>query len=116
MKTRREAMRLLVMLGAGASVFWGHLGAGLKLVYAEAKKLVLPKGTPMESLASKDPAGVDASNLETTPLGEFETMGTTTYEVSLDQWRLEVAGAVEHPLALKYGDLTGRSSVEPNAF
>ena len=39
MKTRREAVKLLLMLGAGVSAFWGYLGSGLKRAYAEARKL-----------------------------------------------------------------------------
>ncbi len=116
MKTRREAVKLLVMLGAGASAFWGLLGSGLKLVYAEAKKLVLPKGTPMDSLVTKDPADLDARNLETTPLDEFGTMGQSTFPVSLDHWRLEVTGAVEKPMAFKYAELAQRSMIERNVL
>jgi DMSO/TMAO reductase YedYZ molybdopterin-dependent catalytic subunit len=116
MKTRREAVKLLVMLGAGASAFWGHLGSGLKLVYAAAKKLVLPKGTRMDSLVTKDPADLDARNLETTPLNEFGTMGLTTYQVSLENWRLEIAGAVEKPMAFKYAELAERPAIERNVL
>jgi DMSO/TMAO reductase YedYZ molybdopterin-dependent catalytic subunit len=116
MKTRREAVKLLVMLGAGASAFWGLLGSGLKLVYAEAKKLVLPKGTRMDSLVTKDPAELDVTNLETTPLDEFGTMGQSTYPVSLDHWRLEVTGAVEKPMAFKYGELAQRLMIERNVL
>ena len=116
MKTRREAVKLLVMLGAGASAFWGLLGSGLKLVYAEAQKLVLPKGTRMDSLVTKDPAKLDARNLETTPLNEFGTMGQSTFPVSLDHWRLEVTGAVEKPMAFKYGELAQRLMIERNVL
>jgi sulfoxide reductase catalytic subunit YedY len=116
MKTRREAVKLLMMLGAGASALWGSLGAGLGLVYAEAKKWVLPKGTPMTALVSKNPAELDASNLEPTPLAEFETMGLTDHDVTLDAWRLEVTGAVERPLALSYGELLQRAAIERNVL
>jgi DMSO/TMAO reductase YedYZ molybdopterin-dependent catalytic subunit len=116
MKTRREAVKLLLMLGAGASAFWGHLGAGLKLVYAEAKRLVLPKGTRMDSLVTKDPADLDTRNLEATPLDEFQTMGMTTHHVSLDRWRLEVVGAVDRPMAFTYAELAERSTIERNVL
>jgi sulfoxide reductase catalytic subunit YedY len=43
-------------------------------------------------------------------------MGRTTHEVSLDQWRLEVAGAVAHPLVLKYGELVERPRIERNVL
>jgi DMSO/TMAO reductase YedYZ molybdopterin-dependent catalytic subunit len=116
MKTRREAMKLLLMLGAGVSAFWGYLGSGLKLAYAEARKLVLPKGTGMDSLITKDPADLDARNLETTPLSEFGTMGLSTYPVSLDHWRLEITGAVERPMAFTYAKLTEQPTIERNVL
>ena len=94
----------------------GLLGSGLKLVYAEAKKLVLPKGTRMDSLVTKDPAELDARNMETTPLDEFGTMGLSTHPVSLDRWRLEVTGAVENPMAFKYGELAQRLMIERNVL
>ena len=94
----------------------GLLGSGLKLVYAEAKKLVLPKGTRMDSLVTKDPAELDARNIETTPLDEFGTMGLSTHPVSLDRWRLEVTGAVENPMAFKYGELAQRLMIERNVL
>jgi sulfoxide reductase catalytic subunit YedY len=106
----------MVMLGAWASAFWEHLGSGLKLVYAGAQKLILPKGTRMDSLISKQPADLDTRNLETTPLNEFGTMGLTSHKVSLDHWRLEVAGAVENQMAFAYAELTKQPAIERNVL
>jgi len=46
-----------------------------KWVLAETGKLLLPKGTPRESLIDKNPAELDASALEVTPLENFGTHG-----------------------------------------
>jgi DMSO/TMAO reductase YedYZ molybdopterin-dependent catalytic subunit len=116
MKTRREVVKLLAMLGAGSSAFWGYFSSGLRLGYAEAKKLVLPKDTRMDSLITKDPADLDTTYLETTPLNEFGTMGLTTQPVPLDRWRLEVAGAVERPITLTYAELTESPAIERNVL
>ena len=112
MKTRRETIKLLMAFWAGASAFFGSTGAGLRLLYAKTRKLVLPKGTAMASLIGKDPADLDTRHLETTPLEEFDTMGLTNHTVELKDWRLEITGAVKRPASLEYPDLLKRPSME----
>jgi len=112
MQTRREMIKLLAAAAAGAGAFFSRLGKGLQLVLAETKRLVLPKGTSMETLTGKNPAALDAGNLETTPLEEFGIMGQTNYSIAVEQWRLAIDGAVDRPLSLTYADLTSRPSLE----
>jgi sulfoxide reductase catalytic subunit YedY len=94
MQTRREVIKLLAAAAAGTGAIFGRLGRGLQAALAETKRLVLPRGTPMETLTGKNPATLDAGSLETTPLEEFGTMGQTNFSVAVENWRLEIEGAV----------------------
>lgn len=116
MLTRREAMILLAAIFAGTGAIFGQLGTGLRLVWAETGKRILPKGTPMHILTGKNPAKLDTSYLEITPLNEFETMGTTKFSIAPHIWRLKVTGAVEHPSTYSYADLVARPAVERNVL
>jgi len=55
------------------------------VILAKTKKVILPRGTKRESLVNKNPADLDASNLEVTPLKDFGTMGLTDHGV-LGPW------------------------------
>jgi sulfoxide reductase catalytic subunit YedY len=112
MTTRREAVKLLTAGLAGAYAFFGSLNSGLRLLYAKTRKIVLPKGTEMASLIGKDPADLDTSHLEVTPMEEFDTMGLTNHTVDIENWRLGVTGKVERPVSLEYADLLKRPGVE----
>ena len=82
-----------------------------QVAWAQART-VLPKGTPRESLISKDPAHYDPRNLDITPIEQFGTMGTTDREVNMTSWRLDVGGKVKHPLSLSYSQLTALPTIE----
>ena len=112
MKTRREAIKLLALAAAGASAFFSRLFAGVQDAAASVKRRLLPKDTDLENLVDKNPADLDASRLEVTPLEEFGTMGRTNYSISRDHWRLEITGTVERPLNITYDQLVGREAVE----
>ncbi|MEN8779975.1 MAG: molybdopterin-dependent oxidoreductase [Desulfobacterales bacterium] len=116
MTTRREAIKLLAAIFAGTGAIFVQIGTGLRSVLAETGKRVLPKGTPMHILTGKNPANLDASLLEVTPLNEFETMGTTKFSIAPHIWRLEVTGAVERPSTFSYLDLIARPAVERNVL
>ena len=77
----------------------------IQRAYAEAKRIILPKGTKAGSLASKDPRDLDTRNLEITPINKFGTMGTTDYKVDLEKWRLLITGSVKQPLELTHADI-----------
>lgn len=116
MKSRREVIQLILVLWSGAAAVMTSVPAALRLAYAGAKKLILPKGTPMDTLINRNPADLDARNLEITPVTEFDTMGLTSHAVSTATWRLEVAGAVKHPLKLNYSDVLQREVIERDAL
>lgn len=110
MSTRRHFLRLALGSSAGATLL-GPLGSAAQRAWAAAKK-VLGKGTTRDSLIHEDPAALDTTQLEITPLEEFGTMGPTDEVVNLDTWRLEVSGQVKKPLQLTYAQLTALPSVE----
>jgi len=83
---------------------------------AEAKKIVLPKGTYRQSLIQKNPAELDTRNLDITPLQDFGTMGFSDHTVELSQWRLRVTGAVTHPLELTFEQVAALPSIERNVL
>lgn len=112
METRRQfvkwAMRGLVGLG----LLLGSPLSGVRWAWAKTKKVILPRGTKRESLVNRNPADLDASNLEVTPLKDFGTMGLTDQEVNLDTWRLEIGGHVGKPLSLGHSQLTDLPFIE----
>lgn len=112
MGTRREFIELAMRGLAGLGVLVNLSFSGVRRVWAKTKKVILPRGTKRESLANRNPADLDASNLEITPLKDFGTMGLTNHEVNLGTWRLEVTGHLEKPLRLDYSQLTGLPSFE----
>jgi len=87
-----------------------------KWVIAETGKIILPKGTARESLIDKNPAELDAGNLEVTPIENFGTMGLTDHAVSIEKWVLEVDGHVKKPLRLTYEEIKRLPSVERNVL
>lgn len=80
--------------------------------FARAERIILPKGTKRESLANKNPAHLDARNLEITPLKDFETMGLDDHEVDLNTWRLEIDGHVKRSTTLSYEDVLAMPAIE----
>jgi sulfoxide reductase catalytic subunit YedY len=109
---RRQFLRVLLGALALAGTGVGGLVTMAKRVFAETAKIILPKGTPRESLIDKNPAELDASNLEVTPLENFGTMGLSDHAVSLETWRLEVEGRVQRPLRLTYEEIKRLPTVE----
>ncbi len=112
MEKRRHFLKstfgFLTGLGIGLSPFF----QAIRVVYAKARKIILPKDTDRKRLRHMDPALLDTRNLEPTPLKDFETMGDTDYTVNLDTWRLEVAGRVGTPLSLTYSQIVNLSPFE----
>ena len=112
MKTRRDVIKWLLACCAGTGTLFGRLDRGFRSVYAGAKKIILPKGTPMHTLTGKNPANLDTRQLEITPLQAFETMGQSNYSISSDNWRLELTGAVERPAVFTFENLVRRPAIE----
>jgi sulfoxide reductase catalytic subunit YedY len=112
LEKRRQFLKILfgalALAGAGA----GGLASMAKKVFAETAKIILPRGTPRESLIDKNPAELDASNLEVTPVDNFGTMGLTDHVVRIENWGLEVDGLVKRPLRLTYEEVKKLPLVE----
>jgi DMSO/TMAO reductase YedYZ molybdopterin-dependent catalytic subunit len=107
MYTRRDFANLIVgALGASAL-----LGAVARRAWAASRK-VLTKATTRESLIHENPADLDATDLEITPLDKFDTMGPTDLVVDLATWRLEIAGLVRRPASFTYAELTALPTIE----
>jgi len=101
---------------AGLGFLFGPLLTAAKNVWAQTKRIILPKDTPMSSLVNRNPATLDARNLEVIPLEKFETMGLTDHEVDLDRWRLEITGRVQKPLQMTYSQLLTLPAIERNVL
>jgi len=108
----KSTFRLFTSMGIVLSPFF----QAVRMVYAKAQKIILPKDTDRNKLRHMDPAQLDTRNLAPTPLKDFETMGDTGYTVNLDTWRLEVAGRVGTPLSLTYSQIVDLSPFERNVL
>ena len=113
---RRNFIAKTIHFVAGIGVLCGPLLTVVKHAWAQTKRIILPKGTPMSSLVGKNPATLDTRNLEVIPLEKFETMGLTDHEVNLNQWRLEIKGRVKKPLRMTYSQLQALPAIERNVI
>jgi sulfoxide reductase catalytic subunit YedY len=116
MNKRRKFLKIGVGFLAGTVLMFGPLFSTVRWVFAKAQKTILPKGTKRESLIQRNPRSLDTRNLETTPLKDFGTMGTTDHKVNLDEWRLEVSGRVKRPISLTYPEILAIPSIEKNVL
>ena len=116
MEKRRHFLKSSFGLLTGLGIVFSPLLQAVRMVYAKAQKIILPKDTNRNKLRNMDPAQLDTRNLAPTPLKDFETMGDTGYTVNLDTWRLEVAGRVGTPLSLTYSQIIGLSPFERNVL
>jgi sulfoxide reductase catalytic subunit YedY len=76
----------------------------------------LPKGTDLNTLLRTEPSTLDTSELEITPLEDFQTMGLEDWEVDLNRWGLKVDGNLDEPLLLSYSQILDRPSLERDAL
>ncbi len=113
MKKRRDFLKMgagLISIGLGC--FLSPLFTAVRWTSAGAKKMILPKGTKLESLINKNPENLDTRNLEVTALEDFGIMGLSDYEQNMAEWRLEVVGRVNAPLTLTYQEVQTLPTVE----
>ena len=68
MKKRRQFIKLLLGLFAAIGLWFNPLARGVQVVFAKAKKMILPKGTRMNRVAHQNPADLDTRNLDLTPV------------------------------------------------
>ena len=116
MEKRRQFLKFLIGGAALVGTGLGSLFSTAKGVLAQTGKIILPKGTPRQSLIDKNPAELDAHNLEVTPLENFGTMGLTDHAVSIENWGLEVDGRVKRPVRLSYEEVLRLPAVERNVL
>ena len=116
MINRRTIIKYIFTFSTSLLVFFNQAGKGTHLIWAATKRRVLERGTPMSKLMHAHPARVDISNLETTPIDEFDVMGETTLAVDLEEWRLNIDGEVQTPVQLSYQELINRPTIERNVL
>jgi sulfoxide reductase catalytic subunit YedY len=113
---RRTFIRKTVHFTAALSLLAGPLVAVIQKAWAKVKKVILPKGTRLSSLINRNPALLDTRNLEVISVEDFKTMGTTDHHVNLEQWRLEITGAVQNPRQLTFAQLLELPPIERNVL
>ena len=116
MKKRRQFVKLMLGLFAAMGLLFNPLARGVLVAFAKVKKIILPKGTRMDSLTGKNPASLDTRNLDLTPVQEFETMGLDDHDVDLKKWQLEIDGHVHRSLRLTYNQIVQMPSIERNVL
>jgi DMSO/TMAO reductase YedYZ molybdopterin-dependent catalytic subunit len=112
MNRRRRFLKMSLEFIAGMGLLFSPLLSWIRLVHAKIQKIILPKDTPREDLAYKNPSELDTHHLDVTPLEDFKTMGITDHQTDLDTWRLEVSGRVEVPLHLRYSEILALPTIE----
>lgn len=116
MKKRRQFIKHMLVLFAGMGLLFNPLARGVQIVFAKVKKIILPKGTRMDTLIGKNPANLDTRNLDLTPVEAFETMGLDDHQADLNRWQLEITGLVERPVKLGYSQVTEMPSVKKDVL
>jgi DMSO/TMAO reductase YedYZ molybdopterin-dependent catalytic subunit len=116
MKKRRQFIKLMLGLLGGLGLLFNPLLKGVQVVFAKVKKIILPKGTRMDTLVGQNPANLDTQNLDLTPLEKFETMGLDDFDVDLNKWQLEIDGHVHRSLKLTYNQIVQMPSIERNVL
>ena len=112
MNRRRRFLKMSLEFITGIGLLFSPFFSWIRLVHAEIQKIILPKDTPREELAYKNPAELDTRKLDITPLEDFKTMGITGHKTDLDTWRLKVEGHVEVPLRLAYSQILTFPAIE----
>ena len=116
MKKRRQFIKLMLGLFAAMTLLFNPLAGWVQVAFAKVKKIILPKGTRMDSLIGKNPAHLDTRNLDLTPVEAFETMGLDDHQVDLETWRLEIGGLVQRPVKLRYSQVTEMLSIKKDVL
>jgi DMSO/TMAO reductase YedYZ molybdopterin-dependent catalytic subunit len=112
MDNRRQFIKYVLGATAFLSATANPVISFLKRAFADVQRRILSADTRRESLINENPKNLDAGALPLTPLEGFGTMGTTQYQVNLNEWRLSVSGSVENPVSLAYEALITLPSIE----
>lgn len=116
MHNRRQFIKMIMGFISGIGLLFGPVSNGIRVVFAKAKRVILPKGTRMHTLINKNPANLDTRNLDLTPVEAFETMGLHDHQVNLNKWKLEIGGHVRRSLKLTYSEILEMPSIEKNVL
>ncbi len=95
----------LQMMGA-------YLLATFDIAWGHVRRTIIPKGAPREDLINQNPAEIDTTHLDITPIEDFGVMGLEDYEASPEKWRLIVDGNVSEPLSLRYQEVLALPAIE----
>jgi len=112
MHNRRRFIKMILGFLGGLGLALSPIARGVGVVFAKVKKMILPKGTRMDTLVGKNPADLDTRNLDVTPVEAFGTMGLDDHQVNLNTWKLEIGGQVQRSLRLTYGELVKMPPIE----
>ena len=116
MTTRRHIIRAILILMAFFSMTMVRVDRAVSMVWSRSRKRIVEKGTPMAELMHANPAKLDTTFLDTTPIEEFDVMGETDLRVDLQNWTLTIDGAVEKPTEFSYKELLDLPILELNAL
>ena len=116
MHNRRQFIKMIMGFLSWIGLIFSPVFNGIRVVLAKTKKIILPKGTRMDTLINKNPANLDTRNLDLTPVEAFETMGLHNHPVNLNTWRLELGGHVRRSLKLTYNEILEMPSIERNVL
>jgi len=116
MNNRRQFIKLIMGFLGLIGLLFSPISNGIRVVFAKAKRVILPKGTRMDTLINKNPTYLDTRNLDLTPVEAFETMGLNNHSVNQNTWKLEIGGHVRSSLKLTYSEILEMPSIERNVL
>jgi sulfoxide reductase catalytic subunit YedY len=112
MESRRKFLKLMAWFAMSVNLLLNPCFSFVRTVYSKARKIILPKDTNRETLKSRNPRSLNTTNLEITPLKEFDTMGLTDHVVDLKKWHLDITGNIKEPRSLSYSQVVALPSIE----
>lgn len=116
MLTRRTFLGLIVSAVSFQEWLPCRFASLAEDAFTQLAKRILAPGVKREDLVNENPAALDASVLDVTPLDQFGVMGLEDHETNLEEWRLVVDGDVENPLTLDYSQFKAFPSAEKKAL
>ena len=116
MKSRRSFIQFSIRLFSSLGILLSPILSLLQSALAQARRVILPKGTDLDSLVNRNPRSLDTRNLEPIPTERFGVMGLQDHRVEIDRWRLEIDGQVGQPLRIAYSDLLDLPKIRRNVL
>ena len=116
MKSRRSFIQFSIRLFSSLAVFLSPVLGLIQSAAAKLRKVILPKGTDLNTLINRNPRSLDTRNLEPIPTERFGVMGLQDPRVELDSWRLEIDGQVQEPQQIAYSELIQLPKIQRNVL